>query len=213
MSAQIRIYGAVPYDRGAKARWLLTEMGVPFEMRWINTKESEHEKPEYLKIHPMGRFPAMQVGDTTLFESGALCAYLADQFIEKGLAPSLSSPDRAHYQQWMYFAASTLDPVVSRIMIIEDIPAGELRTNKETALLTELKDAVRAVDQTVAKSEYLVGNRFSAADICVSYHFYWVSLWPELQAVVDQFPKVVSYLDRLKKRPSAIEAKVFSYES
>lgn len=210
---QIRIHGAYPFDRGAKARWLLTELGIPFEDRWLNVEAKEHEKPEYLKLHPMGRIPVMQFGETTIFESGAICAFLADQLSDGALAPQLSSPDRGKYEQWMYFAASTLDPVVARIMIIEDFPEGELRKTKETALFDEFRDALGAMDQTLAKSSYLVGDRFMAADICVSYHLYWTTLWPELDAIVREFPRVVSYLERMKKMPSAVTAKVFSYQA
>jgi glutathione S-transferase len=209
----IRIHGAFPYDRASKTRWLLTEIGVAYEDRWLNVKEKEHEKPEYLKLHPMGRIPAAQIGDVTMFESSAICAYLADRYIDKGMAPQLSSPDRAKYQQWMYFAASTLDPIQARIMIIEDIPAGELRTTKEAALIEEFRDALGALDQALAQSSFLVGNRFSAADICVSCHLYGVTFWPELNVIIEEFPRVVSYFERMKKMPSAVTAKVFSYEA
>ena len=213
MNTLIRIHGAFPYDRGSKARWLLTEMGIPYENKWLDLNKGEHEGAEYLKLHPMGRIPAAQIGDIQLFESGAICAFLADQYLDKGLAPALHSPDRAKYQQWMYFAASTLDPIQTRIMIIEDIEAGELRTQKETALFEEFGDALEAMTQTLANASFLVANKFSAADICVSYALYFVRLWPELEAVVQRYPQVVSYLDRLQKIPSAIQAKVFSYEA
>ncbi len=208
----IRIHGAFPFDRGAKARWLLTEMGVSYEDRWLDVQKGDHEEAEYMNIHPMGRIPAAQIGDLTMFESGAICAYLADQHLDKGMAPALSSPERAKYQQWMYFAVSTLDPIQSKIQIIEDIPAGEVRTTKESALFEELHDAIGALDQTLSKSSFLVGNHFTAADICVSYQLYWLSAWPELDVIIRKSPNVVSYMDRMKKMPSALKANVFSYE-
>jgi glutathione S-transferase len=212
----IRIHGAFPYDRGGKSRWLLTEMGIPYENRWLNPEKGDFESPEYLKLHPMGRVPSLQVGDTTMFESGAMVEFLADRYAqqlgEKALAPELTSPHRATYLQWLYFASNTIDPMQTRIMIIEDIAAGEVRTTKETALVNELRDAVHAMDLTLSKNSYLVAHRFSAADICVGYHLYWLKLWPELNVVIEAFPKVVAYLDRLKKMPSAVESKVFSYE-
>jgi glutathione S-transferase len=209
----IRIHGAFTFDRGAKTRWLLTELGVPYEDRWLNLEAAENETPEYLKINPMGRVPAIEIGDTTLFESGAICAYLADYFQDGGLAPAIHSPDRAKYEQWMYFAASTIDPIQTRIMIIEDIAEGEVRAKKESALLQDFRDALHAMDQTLAKTSFLVANRFTAADICVSYHLYWTTLWPELDVIVLEFPRVGAYLQRMKEMPSAVKAKVFSYEA
>lgn len=208
---QIRLFGLAQYDRGAKARWLLTEMKVPFEVHWLSRDKKEHETPEYLKLNPMGRVPVMQFGDAVIFESGAIVAHLADHFRDQGMAPAPSSVERAEYLKWMYFAASTIDPIVAKIMIIEDIPEGEVRTTKESALLSDLRDALNTLSLTLEKRPYLVSDRFTAADICVSYHLYWCTLWPELDEVIRQFPRVASYLERLKKMPSAIEAKAFSY--
>jgi glutathione S-transferase len=209
----IRLHSIFPYDRSGKARWLLTEMGVAFEDRWLDREKEEYNSLQYLRLNPMGRVPTMEIGDQSLFESGAICAVLADRFIEKGMAPALASPERTKYQQWMYFAASTVDTFQTRIMIIEDIPAGEIHSTKESALLTELGDALNTLDQTLAKDAYLVGSKFSAADICVSYHLYWCKLWPEMEVVMKKFPRVLSYLDRLEKMPSAVKSKIFSYEA
>lgn len=208
----IRIYSLTSFDRGAKARWLLTEMGLPYESKMLDRESREHEGPEFLRLNPMGRVPVLQFGDTVIFESGAICAFLADLYLEKGLAPALSSPDRARYQQWMYFAAATLDVIQTRIMIIEDIPEGQVRTQKESALLAEVRDAMNTLDLALSRADYLVGNRMSAADICVSYHTYWFSLWPELDVIMREFPRVVSYIERMRKTPSAVKADVFSYE-
>jgi glutathione S-transferase len=206
----IRIHGAFPWDRGAKARWLLTEIGVGYEDRTL--EEKDFTDPAFLKLNPMGRMPVMEFGDTPVFESSAICAYLADHYLDKGMAPALSSPARATYQQWMYFAVATLDSFQTRIMIIEDIPAGELRAEKEKPLLQEVEDALRTLDVTFAKNNYLVANKFSAADICTAYTLAWLPLWPEFSAIVDKFPRVKSYISRMKEMPSAVKAKVFTYE-
>ena len=208
----IRLYGILPYDRSAKARWLLTELGVPFENRWLDGEKKEHESPDFLRLTPFGRVPVLETDDMVMFESGAICAYLADRYLEQGMAPALSSPHRMEYQQWMYFAAATLDPFQIRIMVIEDIPPGEVQTTKQAALVEHLHDAMAALDATLAKNDYLVANRFSAADICVGYHLYWLTLWPELNSVIETFPRVKAYRERLAALPSARKADVFSYQ-
>ena len=103
----------------------------------------------------------------------------------------------------MFFSVATLSTIQIRIMIIEDIPAGEVRNQKETALLNDLRDAMEALNQGLQKNEYLVDGKFSAADIGIGYHLYFLTLWPELNVVIQDFPKVVDYLDRLKARPAA----------
>ncbi len=206
-----RLHGIYPYDRSAKARWLLAELGISHEDRWLDRETREFEKPEYLALNPMGRIPVLEIDGQAMFESGAICSYLADRHFDKGLAPALDSPERAIYQQWMYFAASTLDPIQAKIMIIEDIPAGEVQKSKESEIQEELRDAMQALDRTLSRGDYLVGNRFTAADICVSYQALWLTLWPELESVMKLYPRVLAYIERMKSRPAAIQAKVFSY--
>jgi glutathione S-transferase len=212
-NALIRLHGINPYDRSAKARWLLTELKLDFEDRWHDQEKREFERPEFLKLNPMGRIPCLEIGDTVIYESGAICAYLADRYLERGLAPGVTAQERADYQKWMYFAATTLDSFVSRIMIIEDIPAGDCQMKKLTELQDEFRDCMVALDRTLSHASFLVRNKFSAADICVSYQLYFTTLWPELGGILEEFPSVASYLKRMKEMPSAVEAKVFSYQA
>ena len=207
----IRIHGVHAYDRGAKARWLLTEIGVHFENIWM--KNREFEKSDYMEMNPMGRVPAMEFGDTVLFESGAIASYLSDFFSDSEMSQKIDSPLRAEYLKWMFFTASTLDPFQTRIMIIEDIPPGELYDKKFSALMSDVEDAYRTLELTLSKQPFLVGGRFSTADICASYHLYFQMLWPEFEGAMKKFPKVADYLERMKKHPSAITAEVFSYEA
>lgn len=208
----IRFHSLVSFDRSAKSRWLATEMGLAFEDRWLDRDSKENESPAFLRLNPMGRVPVAEFGDLSIFESGAIVTYLADLHPEKNMAPALSSPDRAKYLQWMFFAGCTLDAIQAKIMIIEDIPAGEYKTEKEAAVVSEYADAMEAIDYALAHGDYLVGNRFSAADISVGYHVYFCNMWPELKVCADKFPRIGAHMERLQKMPSAVKAKVFSFE-
>jgi glutathione S-transferase len=207
----ITLYGLTAYDRSGKARWLLNELGIEHADYWLDRETREHEGEAFLKINPLGRSPAMQIEGKTIFESGAICAYLADRFIEGKMAPALSSPERLEYQQWMYFAAATVDSLVGRIMIIEDIPPGEVFQAKEAAFTSELTDACELLNDKLSKNDYLLASGFSAADICVSYHLYVLNLWPEVKVIVDRLPHLIAYLERVQKRPAAEKSKVFSF--
>lgn len=208
----LRLYGIVPYDRSSKARWQLEELGLAYEDRWLDPSEGDLSSASFLNLNPMGRTPVLELGDTVVFESSAICAYLDDRYLDRGLAPAITSPERADYQKWMYFAAATLDSFQTRIMIIEDIPPAEVKDVKEAALVDELRDALATLDHRLSESSYLVANRFGTADICVGYSLYAMGLWPELDSVISLFPRVRAYLEGLKTRPSAIKANVFSYE-
>jgi glutathione S-transferase len=208
----IRLYSLSTFDRGAKARWLLTEIGIEFEQKWLNRDKKENETEAYLKLNPMGRVPVLEYGDQVMFESGAICAFLADQFLEKGMAPAHSAPERSEYLKWVFFASS-LDAYQARIMVIEDIPAGELQKKKEAALQSDLRDAMESMNAVLSKRDYLASDRFTAADIGVGYHLYFLKMWPELDSVIAEFPKVAAYFERLQAMPSAVKSKAFSYPS
>jgi glutathione S-transferase len=209
---KITVYGVNHYDRGSKVRWLLQELGVPFENHWLNSDQGDfNEGSSYLKINPLGRIPAVTFDDRRMIESGAIVAYLADRFPEKGLAPAVTAKERLEYQQWMYYAVS-IDSFATRIGIIEDIPAGEVLNQKTERFIGEVKDLVGFLGESLQGREYLTGQ-FSAADICVGYHLYISSLWPEMNDVIESNPNVSAYLKRLKTRKAAQDAKVFSYEA
>jgi glutathione S-transferase len=207
----ITIYGASHYDRSGKLRWLLEELGARYENGWLDLEKGDLESASYLKVNPLGRIPAAVFGDRPMIESGAIASYLADLHPEKGLAPALGSKERQDYLQWMFFAVS-IDSFTSRISIIEDIPAGEVLDKKLGAFIQEVKDHLRHLNHALEGKEFLIGS-FSAADVCVGYHLYFASLWPELNDIIESNANVSSYLKRLKARQAAIDAKVFTFEN
>ena len=69
-----------PQSRSMRPRWLLEEIGAPYELVRVDLGKQEHKTPQYLQIHPHGPVPALVDGDLTLIESAAICAYLADKF-------------------------------------------------------------------------------------------------------------------------------------
>lgn len=207
----ITLYGMIPYDRSGKVRWLLEEMGLPYQDRWLDRGKREHEAEAYLQINPMGRVPAVVIDERPMIESGAICAYLADLHPNKGLAPSMTSPERLEYQQWMYFSAATLDGFSGRIGIIEDIPPGAVLETKMSTFLSDVADAAITLDRALMNREFLTGS-FSAADICASYNLYFANLWPEIHAVFARHPRVLAYLEQMKQRPAAQRARIFSFK-
>ena len=72
-------------SRSVRIHWLLKELGAEFESVSIDLRKGEQFSPEYKKIHPLGKVPAIQDGDLTLFESAAICNYICESYFEKGL--------------------------------------------------------------------------------------------------------------------------------
>ena len=103
----MKLYYA-PQTRAGRVRWMLEEIGAPYELVRLDMSKGDHKKPEYMKIHPHGAVPALADGDLAMFESAAICAYLADKFPEKRLAPPVGTPPRGLYYQWMIYSMATL---------------------------------------------------------------------------------------------------------
>ena len=92
--------------RSARCRWTLLELEVPFESVEVNPLE---QKELLYPVHPLGRVPVLEVEGKTLFESAAICNYLADRYPEKGLIPTPGSWERAEHDQWTFFAFTEME--------------------------------------------------------------------------------------------------------
>src|SRR5690349_21594119 len=97
-----------PMSRGRIARWMLEEVGQPYRTEILDYGTTM-KAPDYLAVNPMGKVPAIRHGDAVVTEAAAICAYLADAFPEKGLAPPLGDPRRAPYFRWLFFVAGPFE--------------------------------------------------------------------------------------------------------
>ena len=97
-----------PMSRGRIARWMLEEVGEPYRTEVLDYGTTM-KSPEYLALNPMGKVPAIRHGDVVVTEAGAICAYLADAFPAKGLAPPIGDKRRGPYFRWMFFAAGPIE--------------------------------------------------------------------------------------------------------
>src|SRR5437899_10621277 len=104
-------------SRSIRPRWLLEEIGTPYETVHLSLQAGDQRKPEYLKINPNGAVPALVDGDVRLFESAAICQYLADRVPDKRLAPPVGTPARGYYYQWIHFAMSSIEPPLLTIFL------------------------------------------------------------------------------------------------
>lgn len=186
-----------PRTRATRPRWLLEELGEPYELINVDLEKGENKQISYLRIHPLGQVPALVDGDTTVFESIAICMYLADKFIDgkKKLAPAFGTPERAHYYQWMLFAGSTLEPAVSEYFAhTQGLPAE--KRNPETAAKAKERAlaAIKAVEHAMLGKMYLVGEKLSAADIVLGS----IMRWAESMKLLEGAPDLASWLYELK---------------
>jgi glutathione S-transferase len=189
-----------PKTRSVRVRWLLEELELPYELQIIDLYQGEGNRPEYRMTHPLGMVPALKVDSDIMFESGAICQWLADQHLEQAFAPAPDSPLRREYEQWMFFAVSTLElpawEIVLHGMILPKIAADKAVQEIIPFATGRYQEALALLDDVLSNRDYLVNDAFSAADIMVGYTLMWL---PEL---LEAFPALQAYTRRLSKRPA-----------
>ena len=192
-----------PNSRSVRALWLFNELGLPYELEVYPLGDKSMRTPEYLKVHPLGRVPALEDGDLTIFESGAIVQYVLDKYGEGAMVPTAGSTDYPTYLQWLHYAEGMIMPQIN-IIVVETIFLPEERRNqtnvdRATKLLTRM---LTAVDIHLQDREFLAGE-FSGADIMTG-HACIVS--GRLGADISDKPNVAAYIDRLEARPALQKA-------
>jgi glutathione S-transferase len=188
----------VPMTRSNRPRWLLEELGVPFELVRLDPKKGETRTPEYLRINPVGKVPALVDDGVAMFESAAICAWLADKFPEKKLAPPVGTAERALYYQWLFFGMTTLEaPVALHARHTTGLPPEERVPRVAETAKADVERALAAPEAALNGREYLLGS-FSAADVIVG----GTLLWAAVQKLLAGHPALEAYVDRLKQRPA-----------
>jgi glutathione S-transferase len=169
MSRELVFY-TNPQSRGRIVRWMLEEVGEPYETEIISYGPAM-KSPDYLAINPMGKVPTVRHGDVVVTECAAICAYLADAFPEAGLAPPPA--ERGAYYRWLFFAAGPLEAsVVNRALGLEVPKDREVMAGYGTfkAVMDTLEETLNSVN---AGGGYIAGDRFSAADVYLGSHVGW----------------------------------------
>lgn len=149
-----------PMSRGRIARWMLEEVGEPYETVLLDYGTTM-KAPEYLAVNPMGKVPAIRHGDTVVTETAAICAYLADAFPHRDLAPPPGDRRRGPYYRWLFFAAGPVEAAVTAKTL--GLLAPEDKSGQ--AGYGTFEATIDALERAVAAGPYLCGEQFTAADV------------------------------------------------
>ena len=191
------IFYTNPMSRGRIVRWMLEEVGQPYETVLLDYGTTM-KAPAYLAINPMGKVPAIRHGETVVTEGGAICAYLADAFPQAGLAPPSGSRLRGSYYRWLFFAAGPVEQATS-IQAMGWEPPEERRMMFGFGCMA---DVVDTLEGALAGREFLIGDSFTAADVYVGSHIDWGMQFTG----IEKRPVFVDYVARLHARPAAVRA-------
>ena len=181
-----------PHSRAAMTHALLEELGVDYRQRVLDFRNNEQLAAEYRALNPMGKVPAIRHNGTVVTETVAIFIYLADAFPRANLAPALDDPQRGTYLRWLVFYAACFEPALGdRAMKREPAPRGQ-------SPYADFDTTVNAIVQALQPGPWLLGERFSAADVLWGNALRWVTGF----GMVEATPVVADYIARVMSRPA-----------
>ena len=187
-----------PRSRGRMARWMLEEVGQPYRTEVLDFGTTM-KAPAYLAINPMGKVPALRHGEAVVTEVAAICAYLADAFPEAGLAPPPGDKLRGPYYRWLFFAAGPVEAAVSNKALGFAVPP-----EREGMMgYGSLERVMKVLEDAVSRADYLVGGRFSAADVYIGSQIGFGLMF----GTIEKRPAFQQYWQRLGARPAYTRAR------
>jgi glutathione S-transferase len=180
-----------PQSRAVIVKWMLDECGADYEIVPIDLAKREHKTPEFLKINPAGKLPALVDGESKVFEGAAICLYLGDRFTQANLAPGVDAPERGRYLSLMVYSTSQLEPAMGDAVLGAQWFPQRGWTDFETAM--------DVIEGELGAGPYLFGDWFTAADVMIGSMF----IWKRILGGAPERPRLGSYVDGLLARPAA----------
>ncbi len=193
----IKIYGP-KLGSAFKCHVLMLEMGIEYEEVKVDFEKGDQFKPEYLKLNPNGKIPCIVDGDFVLWESMAINNYLATKYHTDLLGDS--PEEKALVDQWSYWAILEIQPNLYTIAFQKfRVPEGEKDEKALKKAMDELPKVLKILDKQLEGKEYILGDRFTLADINVAS---CVMVADFAKYDISAYKNVSRWIAKLNKRPS-----------
>ena len=180
-----------PFSRAATTVWMLEEVGVEYELKFVDIMSGDQKKEDVTSRNPMGKLPLLVDGDTVVTESAAIGLYLADRYAPGRLAPKLDDAARGTYFRWSLFAPSVIEPgSMAR--------AGKWEVRVGAAGWGSYEDMITTMDSAIEGRDFVLGKEFSMADIIFGGTIAYMLAFKMLESR----PSFNAYAERVKDRPA-----------
>jgi glutathione S-transferase len=197
----VYVFGNAPppvrtLTRDLRVLWTLEELGLPYRLRPLDFARGELESPEYARVNPFCKIPAIDDDGFTLFESAAIVLHLAEK--AGALLPN-GSHGRSLAAQWAFAAVNTVEPPMAELFVLDHF-AGDAAwaVERRPAVVTQVQARLARLDAELAKRPFAAGPEFTAADVLLSSVLRMVQHTDLLRAA----PRVASYKARCEVRPA-----------
>ena len=185
-----------PRSRSSRFIFLLEELGVPYEIAKVSIRRGDGSGAlDKGNPHPHGKVPAIRDGESLVYESVAVALYLTDKFPAAGLGPVVGDAKRGAYLTWLAYYAGVMEPAWMSAFMKTDVPRG-------TAGWVKTDEVMALINATLSKGPYILGEKFSAADILIGTTFQLFMGSP----LLEKTPLLEGYVNRVTSRPAYARA-------
>lgn len=184
-------------------RMILEEIGASYELIESTIDMSKPRPPEQLAVNPNGWVPVLLWDDKGMYECAAITVFLCDRHPEANLAPEADAPERGLFLQTLVYFSNTVQTAFQTFYYPDrfaDTPEGEPGAKRRG--IRRLRESWKVIDDQIGGNEWVLGERFSAADIYLFMLTTWLA--PDRgHPTTDEFPNVKRIADAVMARPSA----------
>ncbi|MES2472850.1 MAG: glutathione S-transferase family protein [Pseudomonadota bacterium] len=187
----ITLYHA-PKSRASRFLFLLEELEAPYELASVTIRRGDGSGAlDRHNPHPHGKVPAIRDGDTIVYESAAIALYLTDKFPKNGIGPQIGDARRGAYLTWLAYYAGVMEPAWMSAFQKTDVPRG-------TAGWVKTDEVMEHVYSTLRQGPYILGEKFSAADVLIATTFKLFMGSP----LLPKTDALEAYVNRVTSRPA-----------
>jgi glutathione S-transferase len=180
----------------------LEEAAASYTLKLVDRDKGEHQGADYLALNPKGKIPTLVIdGGDVVTESAAICMLIADRHPDAGLAPVFGDPMRGHYYAWLMYLSNSLQPAMLEFYYPD---RHTISANGTEAVAAKARETVATIwghidRHLAAKGPYLLGHKFSAADLFCQMLSMWQEPCPDTYA---RFPALKRLADLVAARPA-----------
>lgn len=180
-----------PFSRAANVVWMLEEVGIPYELEFVDILKGAHKAPQILALNPMGKVPILVDEGTVVTETAAIALYLGDRYAYGRLAPHVDDPARGTYLRWSFFAPSVIEPGTMA-------KAAAWTFKESSAGFGTYDSMLGATESALDGRDFILGNTFSMADVVFGGTIHYMLTFKMLEPR----PAFTAYAERIAARPA-----------
>ncbi|MGB0893638.1 MAG: glutathione S-transferase family protein [Parashewanella sp.] len=205
----ITLYGT-PKSRALRVSWLLEELELDWKFEYIDFAAGDNRSKAFLALNPSGKIPVITDGDNVLFESAAICLYLAEKYGNGRLLPRAGTASSGKHHQWMSFITTELEQALwsmgkHKFALPEEVRVKELLPTA----VWEFNKAAALAENMMPETEFLLGEELTVADIMLAQTLLWATVFEQhipakLAAFRDKMQQRISFTQALKKSEAEV---------